>query len=101
MKKLDPNVVHHPVLVRQTETGQCLSSRDPQLSGDEINSHHLFGHRMLDLKAWVRLDEGEECALLSIAGIDQKFEGAEIVVFRSASEFQRRVQNTGAQSRRQ
>ena len=61
----------------QAEVGQRRAARDAQLRLDQVDAGHLLGDGVLDLQAWVGLDEGE-VALVPL--IDQKLEGAQAQV---------------------
>ena len=76
------------IALRQAERTQRGAGRDRELRLHEIEAEHLLGDGMLDLKPRIGLDEGERLvARLGVRLIDQKFEGAEIVVIRGGRQF--------------
>ena len=68
------------VRLEHSKLGERAPVRELQLELDEIDAGHFLGHRMLDLKAGVGLDEGELRVAVACIGVEQKLERAEAVV---------------------
>ena len=83
--------------LRQTERAQRGASRDRELRLHEIEAEYLLGDGMLDLKPRIGLDEGKRLVARLGVVIDEKFEGAEIVVVRGGREFLGGVDDAPAQ----
>ena len=87
---------------RQAQIGKALPSGHTQLQGDQIKAGDRFGHRMLDLQAWIGLDKGEGVWAIWISiGIDQKLEGPQTAVGAGLGHAQGGVYQPLAQRRRQ
>ena len=85
---------------RETEFGQQAAPGQFKLEVDEVDAEDLLGHRVLDLQARVCLDEEEpRFRTLSVAGLDQELEGAEVAVGRCGSEGERCITDRVAQRR--
>ena len=84
--------------LRQAERGQGSAGGDCELRLHEIDTQHLFGHGMLDLKPRIGLDEGERRIADGCLAIDQEFEGAEIVVVRRGCKRLCGIDDAGAQA---
>ena len=109
--KIDPGLdreAPRPAGVRvfEIEVRERLAAGHAQLSLHQVHSGHGFGHRVLDLEACVRFDEGEAAgaAVVSaraVAGIHQKLEGPETAVPGCAAQAERRVDDRLADFRPQ
>ncbi len=80
----------------------CASRRpcalgDGDLLGDQVDSRHRFGDRMLDLNACIHLQEIEGVAL----AIDQKFNGAGAAIRQPLRKADRGCMQARAQGLRQ
>src|SRR5690606_32402929 len=82
----------------EPEAGERRAAGDRELGAYQVDPEHLLGDRMLDLQAWVRLDEREGVGrIFGGVRIDQEFEGAEVVVACRAGEPHRRLEDASAQ----
>ena len=66
---------------------QRLASGDPELPFDQVEAGHCFGHRMLDLKPRVHLEEVEVAGPQSSRRVDDEFDRARADIARG----QRRI----------
>src|SRR5262249_48808726 len=87
----------HLFLVAQADlrVGKWLSLGDEDLALDDVEASHFFGDGVLDLDAWVDLDEVEGLAV----GIDEELDRAGVVQTDRSAHGQRRVEDALARVR--
>ena len=75
---------------------QRLAGRDPELPFDQVEAGHRLGHRMLDLKSGVHLEEIEVLRFEAAPRIGDEFDRAGPDIARSERRLDRRLGHGGA-----